>query len=807
MSSTEKAIFNSCCGIRVDPPHHSLAYYGQSHQVGDVLWLRSLVYAMCQKTCSSPESVLKMTRVLFCLIGFVWGSIVCAADPDSVTLENAHLRMVFGTKPLPALRELTQKPSGTNLIASSSAPLFVLQIAQTNGSVSSVESRQAKQGRAEASPVAGGQRIRMAFDGLGASGDLRVAIEGQLDAADPFVRWSITVENPSRLRLTAVRFPYVCAVPAIGSPAGDFLVGPALPGVLIENPNKSWPAQYALSWKFPGDQSAQFCAYQDRTSGVYLASMDTVGYGRSLNVDKRSGTYCLYQEYQLGEEPVAQWKSPYATALGVTSGTWQQTADIYKRWAVGQSWCAKTLAQRDDVPAFWKAGPCIHTCEVRTYGTNRLCTGSYYPNVQEHMRALREKIGGPVTPMLPGWENHRRWTAGDYFPVFDGEQAKGVLAQLRGDGFHTFVYLSGLYYTYQNEGRDGGDVPGWERYAGSLVIDAGTGKLKTCVLNESSPGKENVWIRHSYAFCPAALGTKEFLCSVLDRLHALGIDTVQMDQTTSGAGDACASAAHGHVPGRGPYQSQAFRDLLAAMRRHGQSLSPEFVLTHEEPHEELIPFVDAFHTREYRERWWYHGAPGARSIPLFTYLYHEYAIAYGGEGPGASSARNSATVRDLAVNLVTGKTPAVSVWSNQKAMAEAHPDQIRMLRNHMSLLKTEAQRFLVLGRMLHPLEFAVPTVTFQIGKGPFEERAVLASSWQSPEGLVGHCFVNITDQKQSLDLSLDTRGAAGWAKADIDVCRAGSSERQSLRRNVVLPQAYRLTMEPLEAVFLVLRPD
>ena len=109
--------------------------------------------------------------------------------------------------------------------------------------------------------------------------------------------------------------------------------------------------------------------------------------------------------------------------------------------------------------------------------------------------------------------------------------------------------------------------------------------------------------------------------------------------------------------------------------------------------------------------------------------------------------------------------------------------------------------------MLHPLEFAVPTVTFQIGKGPFEERAVLASSWQSPEGLVGHCFVNITDQKQSLDLSLDTRGAAGWAKADIDVCRAGSSERQSLRRNVVLPQAYRLTMEPLEAVFLVLRPD
>jgi hypothetical protein len=111
--------------------------------------------------------------------------------------------------------------------------------------------------------------------------------------------------------------------------------------------------------------------------------------------------------------------------------------------------------------------------------------------------------------------------------------------------------------------------------------------------------------------------------------------------------------------------------------------------------------------------------PGGRGIPLFTYVYHEYAIAYGGEGPHAGAAKSPEIVRELAVNLVTGKTPAISVWSNQKAMAEAHPDQIHMLRNHMSLLKTEARRFLVLGRMLHPLTFATDTVTFRIGGGPF----------------------------------------------------------------------------------------
>ena len=756
-----------------------------------------------------------MIRVWCCALALFLGFSSQAAESGRLIVENAQLRMTFDTKPVPSLRELVHKPSGTNLIAGAGGgALFVLQLAQTNGSMVLVESLQAKKGTAEACPVVGGTRIRMTFEGHGPSGDLRVALEGQLDDAEPFARWSIAVENPSRLRLKAVRFPFVSAVPTIGSPDDDFLIGPALPGVMIENPSTNWPAKYSIAWTYPGDQSAQFCAYQDRSAGVYLASMDTVGCGRSLNIDKRYNMFNLFQEYQLGDEPVAQWKSPYETALGVTSGPWQQTADLYKRWAVRQPWCSKTLVQRDDVPAFWKQGPCIHTCEVRTYGTNRLCAESYYPKLLEHYQSLRTKIGGPVVSMLPGWENHRRWTAGAYFPIYDAEQAKGVLGQLYQDGFRTFVFLSGLFYTYQNEGRDGSDVPGWERYADSFVIDAESGKPATYVLNESSPGKDNVWKRHSYQFCPAAPATAAFFCSVIDQLHALGIDIVQMDQSTSGGGAACYSTAHGHAPGRGAYQTQAFRQLLADLRRHGQALNPDFMFAHEEPHEELIQNFDAFHTREFRERWWYRSAPGARGIPLFTYLYHEYAIAYGGEGPSAGAAKNPVTVREMAVNLVTGKTPAVSVWSNQKAMAEAHEDQIKMLRNHMSLLKTEAQRFLILGRMLHPLEVDVPEITLKLGaKGPkgwqlvpFKERAVLTSSWQSPEGLVGHCFVNITDQKQSLRVPLDARGAAAWAASDIDLYRAASPGGQSLYRKAALPQQHTLDLEPLEAVFFVLRP-
>jgi hypothetical protein len=75
-----------------------------------------------------------------------------------------------------------------------------------------------------------------------------------------------------------------------------------------------------------------------------------------------------------------------------------------------------------------------------------------------------------------------------------------------------------------------------------------------------------------------------------------------------------------------------------------------------------------------------------------------------------------------------------------------------------------------------------------------------------PEGLVGHCLVNITDQKQAPQLSLDARVAAEWGRADIGLYRAGSLERATLYRSVTLPQQHTLELAPLEAAFIVLRP-
>ena len=739
--------------------------------------------------------------VSLCLFGGVQA--IEAEEADTVVVENARVRLVFATKPVPFLQKLVQKPSQKNLLIEPADPnLFQLVVARPTGGNVTVESRTAKQGSIKVDRAEKRQFVSMRFVGLGPAGDMTVSLNGVLDDAEPFVQWSIQVNNPGQQKLTAVRFPYIVAVPAIDASDDDFIIAPAFPGAMIENPAKNWPEHYSAGWAFPGVQSVQFCAYQDRAAGVYMASMDTVGYNRSLTVSKDKGRYCLRQDYPLPETSAAEWKSPYDVVFGVTSGTWQQTADIYKRWAMRQPWCAKTLDKRDDVPEFWKRGPCVHVCAVRTH--QKGIEGSYYPALQEHLRAFREKIDGPVLPLLVEWEKRGVWVAGDYFPAFDAADASDVIGKIRQDGFSPFVYLSGMLYTFDND-KGNKPIPGSERYADLFALDK-DGKPAVDIL---------AGYRHSYCFCPALQGTRAFFRSVIDQLHALGIDVIQMDQATSGAGRACYSAAHGHPPGPGPYQAQAFRELLADMRSHGRSLSKDFMQMNEELHEELIPYVDGFHTREYKEYWWYRDAPGARGIPLFTYLYHEYAIAYGGDSAGLGKYKNTNYVREHAVNLVSGKTPGAAVWSYQQAAAEAHPDQIHMLRNHSHLLKTEARRFLMLGRMLYPLEFDVPSTTFQIGvekdkkwhRVPFVERAVLTSSWQSPEGLVGHCLVNVTDAKQPVRLPLDTRNAPGWSKADVDLYRADKPELcEHVLQGVALPHEYALELQPYEAVFFVIRP-
>ena len=745
----------------------------------------------------------------------VWGAE--ADSPEKViVLENSSLRLELAQEPAPHIRQLVHKAGNRALVAAPArTSLFTLSGRDDSGKSFTLESSAAGESSVRVEKTGSGVNAVLHYRGFSLPG-LSAEVTVACGHDQPFTLWTIRVAHEKGARLTGVRFPQLVAVPAIGESGDDFLVLPALAGTLIENPAENWTTGRVVKLGYPGQLSAQFLAYQDRSAGIYLAGRDTESRPMSLAVSKQENGFPISHEFTPtpGDgETAGGWESPYPVVLGITRGSWCDTADIYKRWAVEQKWCARTLAEREDIPAWWKKGPAVHVCAVRTFDDQRICTGSYYPKLHDHLRTFREKIDGPVVAMLASWENHRRWTGGDYFPVFDQATAAKVIPQLSQDGIRPFFFLSGLFYTYWNEGRDGGRIPSAQDYLSSYVVEENTGKPKEYLLNESNPSGD--WKRHSYEFCVAAPETRKFFLDVVDRAHALGVDVLQMDQTTSGAGDACHSADHGHAPGAGLYQSRAFHELLDAMREHGKRLSPDFVLFHEEPHEQLIPHLDGFHVREYYEKRWYRGYPGSVGIPLFCYLYHEYASGYGGDSAGLSRENSRWNVRCHARNLVCGRTPGASIWSSHQSLFDAHPDQIAVIRNHSRLLKTSAGEFLMLGKMLHPFELPGPKLVITVpaqreGKWVREDLstdAVLTSSWQLPGGRVGHLFVNIAETAQPLAVAIDARNAPAPEPFTVRIYRSTAGESfQPLWTGARLPKEFSTELRPLEVVFLDLTP-
>ncbi len=735
-----------------------------------------------------------------------------AANSDRVILENGALTLTMKRTPTPHIVELVHKATGTALVTEPAEPALFAIVLAKDGGEDYVDSSTAKTTSLEVTRSERGSGVVITYYDF-PNLDLFVSVRGTLSDGEPLTRWTIEVHNRTGRKINYVRFPVLHAIPGIGDTDDDFVVLPDLPGTLIRSPWRSWNVNDGVWLWYPGDLSAQFMAYQDASAGIYLDGRDASGFGKRLAIWKKEQGFWLCHDYFPSADAGTNWQSPYPVSIGVTQGSWRDSADIYKQWAVTQPWCAKTLAQRDDIPDWLRKGPLGYTSSMRTYDAKGNQTGSSYPRLLESLRYLKGKTDGQVVAMLADWENHRRWTAGDSFPVFDEKNAHKVITQISAEGFRPFFFLCGLFYTFENRGVNASKITIPPQYMSQFVTADATGKPQVFSVDESNASWQ--WQRDSYAFCVASPLVRQFFRSVIDQTSKLGVYVLQMDQTTSGAGFPCWSSQHGHVPGVGLYQAQDFHALLADMRSYGKGKNPDFALFNEEPHEELIPFVDGFHTRQYAEQWWYRNYPGAVGIPLFSYLYHEYAICYGGDSTHIGLARIPAVpwyVRQHAVNLVTGATPGAATWFYPEELSNADPRILVFIRNHRRLLDAGASRYLMEGRMLHPLEVEAPTLTYTGSvrnmpeRGDFNEAAILTSSWQAGDGSVGHLFVNLAQTKLPLEVELDTRNAPSFTSCDVSACRSGSGGQfQPLWNGVTLPRRFSTVLAPDEIVFLELR--
>ncbi|MFZ2640670.1 MAG: DUF6259 domain-containing protein, partial [Verrucomicrobiia bacterium] len=537
-----------------------------------------------------------------------------------------------------------------------------------------------------------------------------VAVECRFrtEPGSPLIFGRIAVRNDSGHALTNVRFPALAWPKQLGtSPEREFLVLPRNDGCLIQSPAS---IGWLPSAPYPGSASMQFLAHYDDTAGLYAASYDSRCYTKSFGVEKRGDVFRMAMMHRPPIQARGEWHTEYDVAIGTFRGDWQTAADIYKKWALKQPWCRRTLAQRvagGDVPR-WLTEPSLFYAYSLRGEVEPKKIGNRLPSVPQQAAAWRDLLGGPTTFMLMSWEKLGPWIAPDYFPPFGGERDfKAATAALHANGHRTLVFLSGLNWTLRKQGgSDAGtldDTVAFEkRGAASAICDADGQPQRS--------GKPNAGVGEKAVICPATPLARELLLGATLECQRLGIDCVQADQIVGGGMPPCFSDKHGHPRGGGNWSAGALYKMFNEIRREGRKHSKDFAWSIEEPGEFFIPVLDTYHARDYSQGRWPRDGEGVVGVPLFTHVYHEFMHGYGGDSCGVSASTSTSTLYQQGMNLVCGKTPGVAVWTRPYDPKTTDAPQARLLRGHVELWRGPAREFLVFGRRVATGPLDVPRV-------------------------------------------------------------------------------------------------
>jgi len=167
-----------------------------------------------------------------------------------------------------------------------------------------------------------------------------------------------------------------------------------------------------LNW-LNGNSSGAFAATWDDAEGVYFGVEDPCGENRWVGfwdgpsgrtfaeevLGWRAGEVCT--DYDVVVRKVRRRALPLV---------WSDFCDIYREWGDRQPWSGKSLAARDDVPVWLKAGAAM----------TRFSRGWLEDpaRLERHLKWWRLTFGDvPVLAAIWGWEKVGTWYSPDYFPA------------------------------------------------------------------------------------------------------------------------------------------------------------------------------------------------------------------------------------------------------------------------------------------------------------------------------------------------------------------------------------------------------
>ena len=502
---------------------------------------------------------------------------------------------------------------------------------------------------------------------------------------------------------------------------------------------------------FPNMVFAQFMAYLFDGNGLYIGAHDkergvkaidyyAVDAEKNIKIEIR-----LYSGKSFGED----FAPDYDMVYHFFEGDWQDGAEIYRDWFYNNLPDGlKKVKDNKDLPDWYYDFPIILTYPVRGYhDMDEMKPNELFPyvNILPFVDKFSKATGAKIMVLLMHWEGTAPWAPPYVWPPFGGEEAFDKLFDALKDKGHLLgVYCSGFSYTEKSN-----VLP---EYDCSKILEDKE------IFKAFCAGKDNVVTRNKicegqrvgYDLCVASDKGREILNEAYAPLFNKHLDYVQiLDQNHGGGQYFCYSREHNHPPCVGPWMTTEMRKLLKDWNGFAGATLLGCESAAAEPFIQNLLFSDnRFELTHFI----------GEAVPLYAYLYHEFAHNFMGNQVCALLPAKSFLYR-IAYSFAAGDMPTLVL--NPKGMLQSYWGQrdfsnLPVEEDILTLVKNLREFYMAnkeimcLGKMIKPIAFDTEEITYECDYGrAYKTKDVLSTAYEL-DGEKIQIFVNFEKQEKSI---------------------------------------------------------
>ena len=687
---------------------------------------------------------MKRLLLTLLLIPFIY------ACSERVALDNGKMRLEFDREAA-TLLSMVDLETGYQYLDTEAEPQSLWSIVPLNAEDVIAEPAKVKVRKISR------HEVKLVWYGEGA---LTLEARVRLDKEKPLSYWSVEMKDYDKAKVKELVFPYLTNIKAF---TNEELLIPDWTGALYKNP-RAEHKRISLFKRNHQHHSMQLSAiYGDEESGIYIATNDAEGYGKSFTVEFRDAltNYQMINILDVASDQ-ASYKPSYDFVLGTLHGNWYDAALIYREWALQQAWVKNNRLHSGKMNSWLP--------ETDVWMWNRGHSSNVLPEAED----LKKYLGDCNVSVLWHWWHNGPYDDAfpEYIPPREGRESfVEAVAKARSKGINMTPYMNSFQWGGATKSfRE----KGVERY----VARKADGSTLAHIYNKFT---ENPLV-------PVCI-TQEFwretysgLCDTL--INGYGCSGVYMDQSCNNY--LCYNADHGHTVGGGNYWVKSHQRLIERIREKTTEQNP--VLTGEGSGEDWIAHLDGFLTLEgSRERM--RGAKASDIVPLFNAVYHGYAICFGNLSgltyppyddcwPKKYRSPDTETLlpekyrqqmrMEQARTFVWGTQPMISNY--HPFVRKGRPVEMRYFAELVAKRK-QYKGYLQYGIMMRApkmeneyakeVDMVQMTIYSYKTEGtnifPFKKRVptLYSSAWRNNEGNILLAFTNINEEAKALSFTID----------------------------------------------------